>query len=190
MRLLLTLLAPSLLVTGCATQRPPPQPSPSACGNHADSDIQILSKALVPLSRRSTETDLSFDTGSATVLFRLADVLSVLKTRVDEVGYSGPEQKLRNRLTSYPPRPGFSDLAQYVDIDDWRLPRLITTQLLESGLAVVVDPEVPDGTLPEIVVYNLTNSTQEGSAKWREDCSSDGDTIFVDLDDLDLKILR
>lgn len=175
----------SLVVAGCATPRSPsPGSVTSSCGSRADSNIEIRSTAVVPLDVRPHETVLSFKTGTATVQFRLEDVLSVLQERVAEVGYGSPEQRLRTRLTTYPPRPGFSELTQYSDAVDWWLPRFITMELLGTGRAAVVDPRAPGESLSEVHIFSLANSSRAGSAAWREYCSSAGDTILVHVDNL------
>jgi hypothetical protein len=178
MRQITICLTLCLLVVGCASQRTPPP----SCGNFEDSSIQILKRTVVTLGLKSADTTMSFKPNTTTMLFRLEDVLAVLATRVNKVGYLGEEQQMRVRLTTYPPREGFSDLSQYATYEVSYLPGYIAMELLESGKAVVVDPRASGESLPEVVIFNLARPGQRGRATWREVCSMAGDLVLFHLD--------
>jgi len=164
-----------ILTSGCVSQTTQPIP----CGRLAGVRTENRSKTVVALALPSTETKLTFVSSTTMFRLRLEDVLDVLKARVAKFGYLGPEQRIRNRLTSYPPRPGFSDLSQYSAPEDFFILQSIVLELLESGkTVVVVDPRVPAESLSEVTIFRWART----AAAWREVCSPAGDSLLVQME--------
>jgi hypothetical protein len=125
---------------------------------------------------------MSFKPNMMTILLRYEDVMSALQARVEKVGYLGEEQRMRGRLTTYPPRAGFSDLSQYSPSNGSVLAESIVLELLESGKAVVLDPRALGESLPDVVIFRLAKTALRGRSAWREVCSPAGDFILFHLD--------